>query len=87
MLNDEIKQKMMTLFEEIAIKENDISEVKTEIKESIDLFCNNNQEFRPKNIKEGYRFFKKLCKDKTVTVDNEFQRDKIIDILIGASNE
>jgi len=78
-----MKQKILNLFEEIANREVEIKDIKDEIKESIDRFCEENTEFEVKAVKVGYRFFKNLAKDKSSTVDQEFQRDKIVECLIG----
>ena len=76
---------IFNLFEDLANLDEEIKEMRADIKERVEAFCENNDEFEPKAIKEAYRFFKKLTKDKSSTVDEEFQRDKLVELLIGKS--
>lgn len=78
-----VETKIIYLFESIANAESDISAIRQEIKDSIEKFCEENDEFEAKVVKETYRFFKRLAKDKSSTVDQEFQRDKLVELLIG----
>lgn len=77
-----MKEKILNLFEEIANREEEIKDIKSEIKDSINIFREEHDEFEEKAIQVGYRFFKNLAKDKSSAVDQEFQRDKIVECLI-----
>lgn len=83
---DEAKP-ILDLFEQIALREDDIKELREEIKDAIDLFCEEYDAYEKKAVKTGYKFFKQLAKDKSSTVDEEFQRDKIVELLIGSKQE
>lgn len=78
------EQGILNLFEQIANREEEIRETRQEIKDAIEQFCEEFDQFEPKVIKDGYRFFKKLAKDKSTATDEEFQRDKIVELLIGS---
>ena len=78
-----MKEKIIGLFSEIADREEEIKSLREEIKESIESFCEEHDDYEKKAIKDAYKFFKNLSKDKTTAVDTEFQRDKIVDLLIG----
>jgi hypothetical protein len=78
-----MKTKIMNLFEQIANREGEIKDIREEIKDSITLFCEEHEEFEVKSIKNAYKFFKALAKDKSATMDEEYQRDKIVELLVG----
>lgn len=81
-----MKEEILTLFENLADREQTIKELRAEIKESIEDFCEEYNDFEPKAVKEAYKVFKNLSKDKSATTDQEFQRDKIVEILISREN-
>ena len=60
-----------------------MKDLKEEIKDSISTFCEENDQYEPKAIKNGYKFFKKLTNDHQEAVSEEFMRDKIVELLIG----
>lgn len=76
---------ILSLFERLVERDEEIKDLRLEMKDAIEQFCEEHDQFEPKAIKEGYRFFKKLGKDKSSTVDAEFQRDKIVELLIGSN--
>ena len=75
-------QRLLGLFEQIANREQEISDIRQEIKDAIEQFVEEFDTYEAKVIRDGYRFFKKLAKDKSSTVDAEVQREKIIDLLM-----
>lgn len=81
-----MREKILGLFQEMVTREEEIKELRDENKLAIESFCEENDSFEPKAIKETYKFFKNLAKDKSATTDLEFQRDKIVEILIGSDN-
>lgn len=83
MSNEEAQTTIMELFEQLLGREEEIKELREEMKDAISQFCEQYDQFEVKQIKEGFRFFKKLAKDKSSTMDMEFQRDKIVELLIG----
>jgi spore coat polysaccharide biosynthesis predicted glycosyltransferase SpsG len=81
----EQKRKLLGLFDQLQTDEEQIREVRQEMKDAIALFCEENEkkEFEPKAVKDAYKFFKKITKDKSETMDLEYQRDKIVELLVG----
>jgi hypothetical protein len=79
------EQGILQLFERLSERDEEIKDLREEMKDAISMFCEEFEQFEPKAIKDGYRFFKKLAKDKSSTVDAEFQRDKIVELLIGSN--
>lgn len=85
MSNEDAQAAILQLFEQVVEREGEIKDLRIEIKDAFENFCEEHEQFQPKTMKEGYRFFKKLAKDKSSCVDEEFQRDKVVEILIGKS--
>jgi hypothetical protein len=81
------KQAILTLFERMLERDEEIKDIREEQKDAIAEFCEENSKFEPKAIKDGYRFFKKLGKDGSSARDEEYQRDKIVELLIGTDVE
>lgn len=77
-----MKAEILSLFERLADREEEIKELREENKDAIDTFCNQHEGFEPKAIKEAYKLFKSLSKDKSAATDFEYQRDKLVEILI-----
>ena len=79
----DVKQAVINLFEQMFTREDEIKDLHTEIKDSLNIFCEEHEEFDPKALKDGYKFFKKLIKDSSQARGDEFVRDKIVELLIG----
>jgi arginine deiminase len=78
-----MKKEILGLFDELQSRENEIKELRQEIKDAIELFCEKNDKFEPKAIKDSFKLYKSISKDKSKTVDLEFQKDQIFEYLIG----
>ena len=81
----ETSKALMNLLTQIQDREQEISDIRQEIKDAIEQFCEEFEEFEPRGVKEGIKFFKKLTKDQSSTVDLETQRERIIDLLMNGN--
>jgi len=77
----EAAKKIVALFESMISAEDEVKEIKSDIKDAIEMYCLENDHFTPKAIKSGFVYFKKLIKDRGATQDDESQREKIIEII------
>lgn len=82
-----MKKEILGLFEELQKREEEIKEIRQEIKDAIETFCERSNKFEPKAIKESFKIYKSITKDKSKTVDLEYQKDQIFEYLIGENNE
>lgn len=78
-------KRVLGLFEQIANREEEIRDIRSEIKDAIEQFCEEFDNYEPKVIREAYRFFKKLAKDKSEAMDVEIQREKLIELLTSSN--
>ena len=75
-------QKFITLFQSLIDDEEEIKELRTGIKEAIESFVEeNNEKYSKKSVKEAFKYFKKLIKDKQQTVTEDFEIDKIKELI------
>ncbi len=85
---NEVKEettKLVNLFESIIEIEEEIKDQRTEIKEAISIFCEENEDYEKKAVKAGLKFFKSIVKDRTEACDVELQRDKIVEAVSSFS--
>ena len=78
-----MKEKLLNLFSELSDREDSIKSIRQEMKDAIEIFCEEHDECEIKSVKEAYRVYKKFTKDRTEAVNQEFQRDKLVDILMN----
>ncbi len=72
---------IMQLFARIEQEDEKIDVCKDDKKAAIELFCENNEQFTPQQIKAGYKYFSKLVKDKSKVLETESEREKMIEII------
>lgn len=78
-------KRILGLFEQLANREEEMRDIRAEMKDAIDQFCEEFDNFEPKVVREAYRFFKKLAKDKSEAMDVEIQREKLIELLVDSN--
>lgn len=80
--DDDLKELLFGLYGELLTRDQEIKELREEKNAAILLFCEEHTEFELKSVKNEYKFFKQLVKDKSATIDAECQREKIVEMLL-----
>ncbi len=81
MVDKDIAEKVLRIFGEMVEKEEEQKDIRQDTKEMIDLFCEQNDNFTPKQIKAGFAYFKKFNKDRSLLAEDELERDMMIEII------
>lgn len=80
------KSDLELFFAGVLEREGSITEIRAEIKEAFAAFATSHEVALPA-LKEGFRYHKKALKDASEAQTVEFERDKLVDILIGGSSD
>ena len=78
---EEEAKKIIKIFSEMEEMKQDVKDINTSLKEMLELFCEQNDNYSPKQIKTGYKFFVKHQKNKQALTLDELERDKMIEII------
>ena len=80
---DEVSEvnKIIKVLSEIHEHNEEIKDIKADTKEMIELFCEQNPDYTPKQIRSGYKYFKKFVKDRQQLTEEELEREKIIELI------
>lgn len=76
-----LAERLVNLYEDIDEQNEDIKEIKSDQKDMIDLFCEQNEEFTKKQVKAGFKYFIKVLKDRSEVTVDELEREKIIELI------
>lgn len=79
-ITDETK-KIVTVFLEMAEQNEEIKEIKADQKEMLELFCEQSEQWTPKQIKVGFKYYTQLIKDRGAATEAELEREKIIEVI------
>ena len=74
-------KKIMDVFLSMSEQDDEVKEIKTDQKDMLTSFCEENEQWTPKQLKAGYTYYKKYIKDKGQATEDELERDKIIEMI------
>ena len=74
-------KKIMDVFLAMSESDDEVKEIKNDIKDMLIGFCDENETWTPKQLKTGYKFYKQYVKDRGKAVESELERDKIIELI------
>jgi len=73
--------KVLKIFGEMEDQNEQIKDIRTDQKEMLGLFCEQNPDYTPKQIKAGYKYYVKYNKDRSALTEDELEREEIIKLI------
>jgi len=74
-------KKVLNIFAEMEEQNEELKSIKSDQKDMIALFCEENEDYTPKQIKAGYKYFLKFVKDRSQLTEDELEREKMIELI------
>jgi hypothetical protein len=75
------QQELYEFYDGQQTRENEAKAIRKEIKEGMEAYATNN-ECCPKALAEGYKLWKKIQKNRQNAATEEFEKDKIAELLL-----